>query len=828
MPGTKKKRTGEYIFVGILTGIFGGYLGYLVVSAYAPGMSLLDYIQKLNAYFKDPFQNYFTIYSPFGIFFGMFFTEIIVFMYYLSRHNYMTGKEFGTARWEDPGAVNNALADKDYSEKNKELVRVMRKHLLRAPTFDYVNTRNRRISQNIEMTLDTQITDLNNNIFVIGGSGAGKTFRFVQPNLLTMSSSFICTDPKGEIFKKSGGFLKNRGYRVGVLNLLNENGMKKSTHYNPFRYLQSDADVLKLVTNFMQNTTKKDANSGDQFWVEAASALLNSLCFYTWKEGVDINNDGKKDHSFRGVVHLLRKAEFKEDPQTMAKMDSELDIIMNDLEDLERERKEADEAKGIPHPDHPALIYYNQVMRGAADTTRSIIQTLNSRFGSIQNEAILDLLSDDEMDLETIGERKTVIYCVIPDNDKTFNWLVGLLYSQMFQIMYYQADFVYGGSLPVHVTFMLDEFANVALPDDYLSLLSTMRSRNISSIIIVQALAQVKKLFKEGEWENITANCDTTIYLGSNEEAAHKYISEMLGKATIEKASTSQSRGQQSSSTKSDDRVGRELLFENEVRGLSKKKCIIFIRGFDPIVDDKIKTLKLPFWKEYCALQKGFSFDGRIERYERVKGKKSLDGTTRVSTVVMGSEIESLEAKDSHKRQEYDNELTVAKLTESMEPEKPEFALEIVKMEELFNLVEKLSSIDEDTLTSEEVVNEQVRIIQEVVENRLNSPATANEGEDNDEINKTPENSLSNPSEEVQMVDEKNTPNIVNDSSHAPLSYQELYVELITRGYTVDQATEMLVMIDYDSNLTIYSLQAMFPVSMQVGDIRSTIQAFYG
>lgn len=800
MPGVKKNRTSQYIVMGIIAGIMGGYFGYLLASAYDGG-DMIQYIGRLNVILEDPAKNYFNRYSPIGIFAGMFCGEIFLLISYLSRHNYMAGKEFGTAKWADPLVVNKALADMDYSENNTDLVRVVQKHMFRQPTFAYVNPRNRRISENISMTLNTKHTDLNNNIFAIGGSGTGKTFRFVQPNLMTMSSSFICTDPKGEILKKSGGFLKAKSYRESVLNLLNEDGMRKSTHYNPFKYLRSDADVLKLVTNFMSNTTKKDANSGDQFWVEAASALLNSLCFYTWKEGVDINGDGKKAHSFKGVVHLLRKAEFKEDPQTMAKLDSELDMIMNDLEDLEQERREQDEANGIPHPEHPALIYYNQVMRGAADTTRSIIQTLNSRFGAIQNEAILELLSDDEMDLESIGEQKTAIYCVIPDNDKTFNWLVGLLYSQMFQIMYYQADFVYGGELPVHVTFMLDEFANVALPDDFLSLLSTMRSRNMSAIIIVQALAQVKKLFKDGEWENITANCDTTIYLGSNEKEAHKYVSEMLGKATIDKASTSQSRGQQNSSTKSDDVTGRELLFENEVRGLSKKKCIVFIRGFDPILDDKIKTPHLLLWKEYCSLQKGFSFDGRIERYHKNKGgQKQKNGVTVVSSVLQGGMVNAVEAKDRHQREEYENELTVAKLTEVKEPEKPDFALEGLRLDELYRLTEILSGIDEEYLSDEELEAEQLRVIREMEESR----------------NADPEPKIS----------------LMNDLEKEPAEsgedlYQSLFVSLIDYGYSPQQIDAILVMMHYDESITFSELLSMFPIYMNARDITDSIKAFY-
>ncbi|MBP3609690.1 MAG: type IV secretory system conjugative DNA transfer family protein [Lachnospiraceae bacterium] len=307
-----------------------------------------------------------------------------------------------------------------------------------------VNTRNRMLSQNLYMSLDTRHTDLNNNILLIGGSGAGKTYRFVKPCLMQMNGSYVITDPKGEIMRSSAGFLKHFGYQVKVINLLNEKGMKKSTRYNPLRYVMSDTDIEKLVTTFMTATEKKNSQGGDQFWDNSAGILLQAFAFYAYYEGVEV--DGQVHHDFKGIMKLVNMCHVKENPKTGVREDTQLDLLFKKLE-----RK---------NPNHRAVIDYNKVMVGAPDTIRSVISVLNSRTACLQSKAILDLLSDDEMDIQSIGVRKTVVYCMISDLDQTYNFLVSMLYRQMYQQMYEQADTVYGGALPVHVTFLLDEFAN--------------------------------------------------------------------------------------------------------------------------------------------------------------------------------------------------------------------------------------------------------------------------------------------------------------------------------------------------------------------------------
>ena len=546
-----------------------------------------------------------------------------------------------------------------------------------------VNTMNRRISQNIYMTIDTKVTDLNNNIFLIGGSGAGKSYRFAKPNLLQMVGSYIVTDPKGEMLRDTAGIMKKYGYKIKAINLLNGKEMRKSIHYNPFRYLKEDTDVITLINQMIDNTTPKGASAdSNPFWTQAETMLWLALFFYTWKEGV-VMPDGRVERNFQAVMELLKKADFKTDSRGN-KLDSELDKLMRVLE---RE-----------HPNHPAVINYNKSMRGAADTVRSIIISANARLAVLENKILLDVLSEDEIHIESFGREKTILYCVIPDNDKSFNFIIGMLYSQIFKELYYQADFVYGGSLPVHVTCLFDEFANVALPDDFTSLLTTMRSRNISSIIIVQNMTQIKKLFKD-DWETISGNCDTLIYLGGNEQSTHKYISESLGKMTIDKKSSSESKGKSGSVSNSMDVLGRELLMADEVRKLSRRKCVVFIRGFDPVIDDKINTSRHPLWKELCQEKKKYRYDARLDR---VKPNRML---------INAATIQHMVALDDIMQKDYDYEKMVAERTKGEMPE--EFKRKVLQID-----IADLMALDLDHMDYEDMLHLEDNL-EEIKKNRI-------------------------------------------------------------------------------------------------------------
>ena len=357
----------------------------------------------------------------------------------------------------------------------------------------------------------------------------------------------------------------------------------KSDGYNPFDYIRSDNDIIKLVTNIMSNTKPKGQNGGDPFWDNALSLYLQAVMSYVWYESP---KQGKKA-TIREMLNLLNLAKVSDDETKKSGLDRLMEVLPDD---------------------HPAKVAYKKVVSGAADTVRSIIISAHARLAFLQNPKILNILDHDDMDIRAIGEgvyenpdRKTALFCVIPDNDKSYNFLVGVLYSQIFQELYYIADFKYGGSLPIHTAFWMDEFANVALPDDFTKIISTMRSRNISCNIILQNKAQLQALFKD-EWQSIIGNADTMIYLGGNEAETHKYMTEMLGKFTINKQSEGESLGKNGSSSHNYDVLGRELMTPDEVRRMDKRKCLVFIRGCNPIIDDKYDTLHCEGFKVMNAL----------------------------------------------------------------------------------------------------------------------------------------------------------------------------------------------------------------------------------
>lgn len=542
MVSEKKKITWWSVIFGA---IISGYIGYLCNGAWEPKMDITSFLESLNKVCNAPFQNYYNETTIKAVIIAIMVYIIAILLHITSQRNFMPGKEFGTAKFESPKMVNKILMDKDTSY-------------------------NRILSKNIKMSLDFRRLKLNGNILICGGSGTYKTFGQVKPNLMQMprNCSFICTDPKGEILRSCGQMLKDNGYQVKVINLLE---MEQSDCYNPFSYLREETDIVKLITNLIANTTPKGANSSDPFWEKAEGLLLQAIFYYVWLE------EPPPRRNFQTVLKLLSEAEVTEQNQP-----SKLDARMKYLE----EHSKLGSA-------HPAVKQYNKCMRGAGDTVRSIIIAANARLAFLENQQVLHLLSRDDLHLAELGigvngdgQTRTALFCVIPDSDKSYNFIIGMLYTQIFQELYYQADFHCGGRLPIHVTFMLDEFCNVALPDDYCSLLSTMRSREISSIIIIQNFAQLKALFKD-TWETIPGNCDTFIYLGGNEQSSHKYVSELLGKGTIEKQSSGETKGKQGSSSRNYDVLGRELFTPDEVRKLDNKKCLIFIRGFDPIIDQK-------------------------------------------------------------------------------------------------------------------------------------------------------------------------------------------------------------------------------------------------
>ena len=466
--------------------------------------------------------------------------------------NFRPGEEFGTARWADPDVLTEKLGDLTDPHQNKIL------------------------SEHVRISLNSRKTGLNNNVLIIGGSGSGKTFYEVKPNAFNLESSTIFCDPKGELLRDTGSFLQASGVRVRVLNLVN---LSESDGYNPFEYLEKDEDVVKLIDNLIANTTPKGASRGEAFWTHAESMYLQAIMYYVWLEYPRMG----KSPSFRGVLELLNQAKVDEHVNSS----SELDKLMFALPE-----------------NHPALISYKKVVSGAADTVRSIFISANARLAYMQNPEVLRILDHDEMHIPSLGlgvhgspSRKSALFCVIPDSDKSLNFVVGMLYTQIFQVLYRIADETSSGRLPIPVSFWMDEFANVALPDAFPEILATCRSREISCNVIIQNMAQLRTLFRES-WETMPGNCDICVYLGGNEQSTHEYISRMAGRYTLGKHATSESFGRGGGSSESTDVLGRDLLTPDEVGKLDRRDLILKVRGFDPVIDEKYRTWEMTEFRE--------------------------------------------------------------------------------------------------------------------------------------------------------------------------------------------------------------------------------------
>ena len=455
---------------------------------------------------------------------------------------FMPGREFGTSRLLTAKELNRYTCNFQQPEKNKIL------------------------SQTARLQYDMQ--NVNANSVIIGGSGSGKSFYEVKPNLYQCGTSFVVTDPKGELLRDCGGYLEQHGYEVRVLDLIDFDG---SDRYNPFRYIHSDEDIIKLITNMMANTTPKESSPSDPFWEHAESMLHQALMSYVWYEFPKMGREA----NMPGFMEMLNMAKVpaKEGEK------SDLDRLMEQLPS-----------------DHPARVTYEKVRGGAQDTIRSIFISAHARLAFLQNPKVLRILETDDMDFASFGEgvfenpeRKVALFLKIPDNDKSYNFICGMLYTQMFQELELIADKKHKGKLPVHVAFWLDEFANIALPKNFINVLATMRSRNMSANIIIQNIAQIKSMFKD-DWESLTGNCDTLVYLGGNEQGTHEYISKLLGKYTIDKKSHGETKGSHGSSSNNYDVLGREILMPDEVRKMDNRRCLIFIKGYDAVMDDKYHT----------------------------------------------------------------------------------------------------------------------------------------------------------------------------------------------------------------------------------------------
>lgn len=519
------------------------WFALLVAGCYEDGVKLFDLLEQLTTALNQPWNISINQYSLKFVLFFLFAYAMGIGVYFTTRENRRPGEEHGSAKWGSASTLARKYADKKHKFHNIIL------------------------SQTLALSINAKAHRRNLNVLIVGGSGAGKTRFYAKPNIMQCNTSFIIADPKGEMLRATAPLLLEKGYDVKVFNLINP---ENSDGYNPFNYIRTDEDVIKLISNLIQNTTPKNASQNDPFWEKSEIALDSALMLYLLHEAPP------EEQNFEMMMFLIENAATMEEDE---EYQSPVDMLFEDLE--------------MEYPEHIAVKQYKVFKQASGKTAKSILVSAAVRLAAFNLPEIGRMTSYDNLDLGSLGERKRAIFCVIPDNDNSFNYLVGMLYTQAFQELYYRADHSHGGELPIPVHFVMDEFANVALPDNFERVLATMRSRRISVSIIIQNMAQLKALFKDS-WESVVGNCDTFLYLGGNEQSTHEYISKMLGKETIDTRTRGVTKGSHGSSNTNYQNTGRELLTLDEVRLLDNSNALIFIRGEKPIMDKKFDILSHP------------------------------------------------------------------------------------------------------------------------------------------------------------------------------------------------------------------------------------------
>ena len=518
------------------------WVAILLADAIQSGRNLFELMEVLTEKLNHPFQFHYTEYTIKSMLVCTLLYAAGIGIFYSSQKNYRRGEEHGSARWGDARQICKKYSQKPYSQ-------------------------NILLTQNFRISLDTHKHRRCLNILVVGGSGAGKSRGFALPNIMQCCCSMVITDPKAELLRKTGGLLEKKGYEVRVFDLINPD---TSFCYNPFEYVHDDKDVLRLISNLIQNTTPKGSQSSDPFWEKSETALLQALMLYLLHEAPP------EEQNFAMIMEMLGSAQVKEEDEDY---ESPLDILFDRLE--------------MRDPDSIAVKQYHIYKQAAGKTAKSILISVGVRLAAFNLPQIAKLTNTDELDLSSMGERKVALFCCIPDADTSLNYLVGMIYSQLFQTLYYMADRVHGGALPVPVNCIMDEFPNVSLPNEFEKILATCRSRSIYCSIIIQNMSQLKALFKDS-WESLVGNCDEFLYLGGNEKETHKYVSELLGKETIDTNTYGQTKGKSGSYSTNFQQSGRELLQPDEVRMLDNQNALLFIRGERPILDAKYDLMKHP------------------------------------------------------------------------------------------------------------------------------------------------------------------------------------------------------------------------------------------
>ena len=544
------------------------WVAILLADAIQPGRNLFELMEVLTEKLNHPFQFHYTEYTIKSMLVCTLLYAAGIGIFYSSQKNYRRGEEHGSARWGDARQICKKYSQKPYSQ-------------------------NILLTQNFRISLDTHKHRRCLNILVVGGSGAGKSRGFALPNIMQCCCSMVITDPKAELLRKTGGLLEKKGYEVRVFDLINPD---TSFCYNPFEYVHDDKDVLRLISNLIQNTTPKGSQSSDPFWEKSETALLQALMLYLLHEAPP------EEQNFAMIMEMLGSAQVKEEDEDY---ESPLDILFDRLE--------------MRDPDSIAVKQYHIYKQAAGKTAKSILISVGVRLAAFNLPQIAKLTNTDELDLSSMGERKVALFCCIPDADTSLNYLVGMIYSQLFQTLYYMADRVHGGALPVPVNCIMDEFPNVSLPNEFEKILATCRSRSIYCSIIIQNMSQLKALFKDS-WESLVGNCDEFLYLGGNEKETHKYVSELLGKETIDTNTYGQTKGKSGSYSTNFQQSGRELLQPDEVRMLDNQNALLFIRGERPILDAKYDLMKHPNIR--------YTDDGGAGPFNYAKAPLAHDGFT--------------------------------------------------------------------------------------------------------------------------------------------------------------------------------------------------------
>ena len=520
------------------------WLGAIAAYAYEDGMNLFQWMGRFSQVLERSLSIGWTAHTPKFMLVSLIIYAFGIALYYSSRENRRPGEEYGSARWGDPRALCRKYMDHQHKEANIIL------------------------TQRVRLGMDGYVTQRNMNVLVIGGSGSGKTRYFCKPGLYSANCSYLVTDPKGELLKAAGGLLLSLGYEVRVFNLIDP---EQSDCYNPFVYVREEKDVLSLIDNLIKNTTPRNASSNDPFWEKAEVALDSALMLYL------IHEAPQDEQNFETMLYMMNFADVREEDEQYR---SPLDMLFRALEEEQ--------------PAHVAVKQYKVFKQAAGKTAKSILVTAAVRLAAFNIPQYAAMTSMDEMDFGSLGERKRAIFCVIPVNDSSMNYLVGMLYTQCFQELYRRADLKYNGRLPVPVRVLQDEWANVAQPESYPKILATCRSYNIGLNIIVQNVQQIKALY-EKEHESIIGNCDTLLFLGGgNEPASLEFIVKLLGRETLATRTRGLTKGRNGSSNTNYQQTGRDLMTIDEVRKLDTNKAILFIRGEDPVIDRKYNLKRHP------------------------------------------------------------------------------------------------------------------------------------------------------------------------------------------------------------------------------------------